>query len=490
MLSTLFLATALFATSPTPVTAATVSSTPAQTFLGVGGSGAWWPNELFDFPDAVRKNLSTLLFSQSGLGISNYRYNVGGGGVGVTNPVRAPETFYVSPGVYNFSADPQGVYFMEQAAAHGIKSFTAFVNSAPPQLTSNGASCGGTFVDGTGEAFGVYVADIVAHFKAKGVNIDFVSPMNEPDDSFGSPPACAQEGMQVSANQRVEVINGVFDALQSRGLSTVGILADEAWSASLAASELSTWLPAVSDKVAAIAHHIYDFPSDATLVSAVEAIKAIAPGKATWMSDICCSLGTGVGTGRGYTQGFDPTIMNALMFSGIMFQSFVAANEPVYDFWTLVSSNLGCSPLGDATCATTPNSAGWNDGLIFIDPSYATNQNFGLYITKHFWTFKHFGNFIKPGSIRMPLIGADVRQWMMAVATPTTYNLILMNPNTTDSRLTLSFPDTVCPGSAVRTSATEDFAKVASAKKAGNKSFLLPLKSESLTTYTFKREDC
>jgi hypothetical protein len=79
---------------------------------------------------------------------------------------------------------------------------------------------------------------------------------------------------------------------------------------------------------------------------------------------------------------------------------------------------------------------------------------------------------------------------MMAVSTPTTYNLILMNPNTTDSTLTLSFPDTVCPVSGVRTSATEDFARVAPAKKAGRKSFLLPLKTMSLTTYTFKRADC
>jgi hypothetical protein len=138
----------LLAASPFHAQAATVSATPAQTFLGIGGSGAWWPHDLFNFPDAVRQNLSTLLFSQSGLGLSNYRFNIGGGGVAVTNPVRAPQTFYVSPGVYNFSADPQGVYFMQQAAAHGVPSITAFVNSAPAQLTSNHASCGGTFVNG------------------------------------------------------------------------------------------------------------------------------------------------------------------------------------------------------------------------------------------------------------------------------------------------------------------------------------------------------
>lgn len=70
-------------------------------------------------------------------------------GVNVTeNPTRAIETFYVSPGVYNWSADASGVYFMLEAAAYGVPSITAFVNSAPAPLTSGGASCNGSFVNG------------------------------------------------------------------------------------------------------------------------------------------------------------------------------------------------------------------------------------------------------------------------------------------------------------------------------------------------------
>ncbi|KAJ7177134.1 glycoside hydrolase [Mycena filopes] len=486
MLTLTTLAVSLLAAIPQSATAATVSATPAQTFLGIGGSGAWWPHDIFNFPDAVRQNLSSLLFSQSGLGLSSYRFNIGGGGVGVTNPVRAPATFYVSPGVYNFNADPQGVYFLQQAGAHGVP-ITAFVNSAPSQLTSNRESCGGTFVNGTGAAYGTYVADVISHWRSTGLMINFISPMNEPDNFFGS---CGQEGMQVSANQRAEVINGLFSALQSRGLSTaVGILADESSSLSLATAEYSTWLPSVASKVAAIVHHTYDFPTDGAYTSFVNTVKALAPGKATWMSEVCCSLGTGVGTGRGYTQGFDPTINNALMFSGLVFQSLVLASEPHYDFWTLVSNGLGCSPLTSASCPSTPNSVGWNDGMIYYDPSYATNKNFALYLTKHFWTYKHFGNFVKPGSVRMPLTGSDVREWMLAAATPTTYNLILMNPNTTATTLTLAFPDTVCPVSAFRTSASENFATVAAATKSGT-SWLLPLNAMSLTTFTFNRKAC
>ncbi|KAJ7469618.1 glycoside hydrolase [Mycena latifolia] len=480
---------AFLASTPTIVIAAAVSATPAQTFLGVGGSGAWWPHDLFNFPESVRQNLSSLLFSQAGLGLSNYRYNIGGGGVNVSNPVRAPETFYVSPGVYNWSADPQGVYFLQQASAHGVPSLTAFVNSAPAAMTSGHASCNGAFVNGTGLAYGTYIADVISHWRAAGLMINFISPMNEPDNNFGPSP-CGQEGMMVSANQRAEVINGVYSALQAKGLqNTVGILADESSSLSLATSEVTTWLPSVIDKVAALVHHTYDFPTDASYLSYVNNIKARFPGKATWMSEICCSLGSANGAGRGWSGGYDPTITNALMFAGLVFQSFVLAGEPHYDFWTLVSNQLGCSPLTSSTCATTPNANGWTDGVIYYDPNYATSKNFNLYVSKHFWTYKHFGNFVKPGTQRQPLTGTDVQQWMMAVSTPTTYSVLAMNPNATDSTLSLTFPDSVCAVSAFRTSAAEDFATVAAATKPVA-AWLLPLKAMSLTTYTFNRRAC
>ncbi|KAJ6614971.1 glycoside hydrolase family 5 protein [Mycena sp. CBHHK59/15] len=483
------LAASLLASSPTFTMAASVSATPAQTFLGIGGSGAWWPHDLYNFPDTVRQSLSSLLFSQAGLGLSNYRYNIGGGGVNVSNPVRAPATFYVGPGVYNWNADPQGIYFLQQASAHGVPSLTAFVNSAPAQMTSGHASCNGAFVNGTGLAYGTYIADVISHWRDAGLMIKYISPMNEPDNNFGPSP-CGQEGMQVSANQRAEVINGVYSGLQAKGLeTTVGILADESSSLSLATGEYASWLPSVINKVAALVHHTYDFPSDASYTSYVNDVKARFPGKATWMSEICCSLGAANGVGRGWSGGYDPTIKNALMFSGLVFQSFVLAGEPHYDFWTLVSNQLGCSSVGNPSCPTTANSAGWTDGMIYYDPSYATNGNFALYITKHFWTYKHFGNFVKPGSQRQPLVGTGVQQWMMAVSTSTTYSVLAMNPNTTDSTLTLTFPDTVCAVSAFRTSATEDFATVAAATKQGT-TYSLLLKTMSLTTYTFNRTTC
>jgi hypothetical protein len=81
------------------------------------------------------------------------------------------------------------------------------------------------------------------------------------------------------------VVNGLYSALQSKGLAnTVGILADESSQLGNSQSEYGTWLPSVLSKVAAIVHHTYDFPSDASYTSYVNNIKNNYGGKATWMS--------------------------------------------------------------------------------------------------------------------------------------------------------------------------------------------------------------
>jgi O-glycosyl hydrolase len=88
----------------------------------------------------------------------------------------------VSPGVYNWSADAAGVYFLKQAASYDVPIITAFVNSAPPAFTSNNRSCGGTLKDESISDFAQYLSDVVGHWRGEGVNISYISPMNEPDN--------------------------------------------------------------------------------------------------------------------------------------------------------------------------------------------------------------------------------------------------------------------------------------------------------------------
>lgn len=55
-------------------------------------------------------------------------------------------------------------------------------------------------VEGTGLEYGTFVAEVISHWRAEGVNITRISPMNEPDNNFGPSP-CSQEGMEVDPNQ-------------------------------------------------------------------------------------------------------------------------------------------------------------------------------------------------------------------------------------------------------------------------------------------------
>ena len=61
------------------------------------------------------------------------------------------------------------------------------------------------------------------------------------------------------------------------------------------------------------------------------------------------------------TAGREATTLRSqtLMWSGMVYQSILVAGEAHYDFWTLVSGGIGCDPLDDASCVTTPNADGW-----------------------------------------------------------------------------------------------------------------------------------
>ncbi|KAK7461088.1 hypothetical protein VKT23_009017 [Stygiomarasmius scandens] len=227
------------------------------------------------------------------------------------------------------------------------------------------------------------------------------------------------------------------------------------------------------------------------------------------MSEICCATGAADGSGRKFSQGYDPTIMNALLFSGLVFQSLVLAEEPHYDFWTLLSKRaplclsffkllhtkltsleIGCDPVQTPGCAAEPNGNGWNDGVIYYDPNFATNGNNELYVKKQFWTYKHFGNFVKPGTQRLPITGSDsTKNSMLAASNSTTIVVIAMNTGSGDSTLSLTFPEDVCARGGFRTSGTEDFADIPAATGSGV-NWNLGLAALSLNSYIFDRAAC
>ncbi|MFJ3800779.1 glycoside hydrolase [Streptomyces sp. NPDC090088] len=456
-------------TADTATAPAEVSPHAAQTIDDIGASGAWWVNDLRHFAPAVQARVARLLFSKQGLDLSSYRYNIGGGGAAVTTPARAAEDFLNADGSYDWSKDKGGRTFLKYAARYGVQDLIGFVNSAPAQWTTNGQSCGGQLKTENEGDYAKYVADVTDHFARQGVKLDYISPFNEPDNDFGS---CGQEGMKVTVDQRDDIVRALGAEQRARHQKT-SIIADESSQTTQFVSELPQWIsqPDTAQYVSALAHHTYNNPSDGQLGNVYETSRSV--GKKSWASEICC-FGKG---STGWNQEYDPTIDNALLLSRIIYKDFASAHDSAFQWWVALASGYGSDP-------TARNDEGWNDGLIYYDPDYATNGNQTLYFTKRYYALGQYSKFVTPGSVAHNVTGAPAGVEVSAYDRKGQWVVVVNNHNTTDTPLSLHFNSgtPVRAAQAVRTSATEDWAGVTKPSvSAGTVSATLA--ARSITTY-------
>jgi O-glycosyl hydrolase len=376
-----------------------VSPDPAQVMQGFGAAGAWWPNDLVRFRPAVQESVADMLFGPDGIGLSVYRYNIGGGGTGVNNPVRAPETFLVSPGVYEWGRDPGGRLFLQMAAERGVPVLIGFVNSAPAVWTTTEGSCGGALAPGSEGAFASYLVDVVTHLRdVQGVTLSYLSPMNEPDYRFEG---CGQEGMSVPPDQRATLVHAVGRELAARAPDCQLIADESSRTGEHFMREASQWLtvPGTPDYVAALAVHRYDYPND--LVLELADSLATLYDKPLWSTELCCfDSNTGA-----FGQQFDPTIRSALMMSNLMWQGMTVANDAAFHWWVACSSEIGADSGRDPDIASRANQNGWNDGLLYYDPNFAANGNQAIYTTKRYWAMGNFSRYVRPGDRRHDVTG-------------------------------------------------------------------------------------
>jgi O-glycosyl hydrolase len=388
-----------------------VSPEPMQVMQGFGAAGAWWPNDLIHFRPEVIRSVADMLFSPEGIELSVYRYNIGGGGVGVTNPVRAPETFLVSPGQYDWDRDPGGRVFLHMAAERSVPILIGFVNSAPPIWTTNSASCGGTLVPGSEAAFAQYLVDVSTHFRdVEHIDLSYLSPMNEPDYRFEG---AGQEGMGVPAEQRPAIIQALGRELAERYPSCRVIADESSRTGEQFLHEVSTWLatPNTADYVAALAVHRYDYPND--LVLGLADALAEGYGKPLWSTEVCCfDSRTGA-----FGQQFDPTIKSALMMANLMWEGMTVAHDAAFHWWVACSSEMGGDPRVDPELASRANDVGWNDGLLYYDPNYATTGNQQIYATKRYFAMGNFSRYVRPGAVRHDVSGVPRELRILAFET-------------------------------------------------------------------------
>ncbi|KAI4088347.1 MAG: hypothetical protein LQ344_006132 [Seirophora lacunosa] len=438
-----------------------ISSVPQQTIQSFGASGAWWPNYLNDFPPEQQKNLSSLLFSKDWLHLSGYRYNLGASGgkdsQAVTTPGRGVESFMLSDGSYDWLRDKTGVYFLKTAQEAGVPSIAAFANAMPAALTAEKKPCGTSLIAETIPAFVNYITEVLAHFSEQDIRIDYISPMNEPDNNFDT---CTQEGMAVQTSDRAAVFNQLRSALQNSTTAKIKIMGDETSQVTpQALVEYATWLPAVlsTKSIDAISVHMYDWPDDAILLKYRQLVTNLSapspppPIKMTEISTFTTARDMYAPWGKTGPKimgaEYDPSIHSALDMARFIWQWLTLANAESWDWWTAVSNMMPCSPSKVPGCATTFSNtsvpAAFNDGLLYIDPAYATTEDYTFYFTKRFWVFKHFTNFLRPGAVRFDVPNALLPYGTVAVAARNTdgvHSTIFINRNVTEQVIRMELP--------------------------------------------------
>lgn len=372
---------------------ALIGAQDQQRIDGFGASGAWWPTDLARFSAASRRQLGQLLFSQDGLYLSQYRYNIGGGGVGVTVPYKAPPAFLSASGRYDWNADPAGLTFLKQAAAFRVPELIGFVNSAPAAFTTNHQDCGGDLAPGSVSAFARYLAQVVVHLRQSDhLQLDYVSPMNEPDTTQRT---CQQEGMGVPVAERAPLVKALaadLGASQARA----GVIGDESSLETQLLEETPDWLPAAGSSVSVVAHHAYDYPRPATL-DRVARLKA-----RHWSTEICCF------NGHGFGWQYDPTMASGLWLADTIWNDLALAHDSAFDWWVAASPNMGCTPTRDPGCQGAVNPAGRNDGLVYFDPHWQTDGNQALYLTKRYWVMAGFSRYVRPGAVMHQVYGLPI----------------------------------------------------------------------------------
>ena len=293
--------------------------------------------------------------------------------------------------------------------------------------------------------------------------------------------------MRVAVEQRAGVVEAVGRALASRA-PWAHVIADESSSAAfMFVSEVPTWMSSgdAASFVAALAHHTYEFPTDAWLAKVPPIGNRF--DKPMWMTEICCYDGKGPIVGFG--SQYDPTMTSAMWMADTIWQDFTVANDSAYYWWTALSSQLGCDPIATPACVTTKRDrSGWNDGLLYYDGNYAHNGNHTIYTTKRYWVLGNFSRYVRPGAVRHAVTGVPGAVRLLAFDDHGIWTVVAMNDGKTSETVNVELPasaHSLRASRAVRTSAAENLATVSAPASSGTESFLLHLPAQSVTTFRF-----
>lgn len=212
-----------------------------QEITGWGTSAAWWAQIAGKSEKA--EEYAKLLYSEEGLGLNVYRYNVGAGER--ENPDsrlwreswRSTESFLVyneATGEYEYdwTQDAAAQDMLDLCLSYGcIDTVVLFANSPHYSMCVSGQASGGLTPAASNlkkdcyDDFAEYMLDIAEYFIDKGVPVKYISPINEPQWDWGGD-WVGQEGCHYEIDEVIEVGKAFAAEIKERGLDVKLSLAE------------------------------------------------------------------------------------------------------------------------------------------------------------------------------------------------------------------------------------------------------------------------
>ncbi len=208
-----------------------------QTIHSFGASDCWTTKFIGKWQDTEKKNqIADLLFSlekypdgsPKGIGLSLWRFNIGAGSFeqgdssGIKTDWRREECFLDEKGDYNWAKQAGQQWFLQAARKRGVPFTLGFSLSAPVFMTKNQRAYNpfGTphmnIADGKWDDYARFLADVTTHFQ-----FDFLSPINEPQWSWGRPEGASQEGTQVTNHEASKLVRLIAPHLKGQKADVV-----------------------------------------------------------------------------------------------------------------------------------------------------------------------------------------------------------------------------------------------------------------------------
>jgi len=407
-----------------------------QTIRNFGSSDGW--NTQFVglyFNEEQKEKLAELIFSKEkdsdgspkGIGLSAWRFNIGSGtseqgtASRITAPERRTECFRNADGSYNWNKQAGQRWFLEKAAkTYQVPDIIGWQNSPPVHYTVRGLGFR-EYGDPKQSIlktqhyadFGKFLADVVQHFKQQGININYVSPLNEPQHDWMPPSVGAeskQEGSPWTNTEIKNVVNAISNQFVTNNvdaklfLAEAGSINNLLSGTGVAQNQLAQlWTPSHSNFIGSISkvdnivssHSYFQDTSADLLVNTRKTLKdrmtSLDPNLEFWQTEYCL-LANGYLFGHPTERTLTP-IESAISLARVIHTDLAVANATAWQWWTTFEFEKHLSS---------------EDRFALIRVALNSDNTAGIYQpTKLLYALGHYAHFIRPGMKRLDIQRSD-----------------------------------------------------------------------------------